>query len=1538
MKNKNLFFLLVLFVTFCIEGMAQRQLENLDRGIVAVRTNTSNVFLSWRLLGDDADSTAFNIYCNNILVNAEPITGATNYNHNTTVDGAYYIRPVIHGIEQPQSESVPVWGQNYLNVPLQRPPGGTTPPYTVTNNHVVESYPDGQDYTYSPNDCSIGDIDGDGEYEIIVKWDPSNSRDNSYGGITGNVFIDAYKLDGTQLWRIDLGINIRAGAHYTQFLVYDFDGDGKSEIAFKTAPGTKDGTSSYLSLGPAASDDDLADYRGSDGRVLSGPEYLSVFNGETGKEMATVNYNPPRGKVCDWGDCYGNRVDRFLATVAYLDGVHPSLVMCRGYYTRTVLAAWDWDGSVLSPRWVFDSDKGYPGYAGQGNHNLSVADVDQDGKDEIIYGACTINNNGKGLYSTGFGHGDAIHVSDLDPDRPGLEVFTPHENKKDGITFREAKTGKIIWQKKDPTDVGRALAADVISGSPGCEFWAAHSLGMYSVSGQKIGSIPPINFAIWWDADDTRELLDGIQITKYGAGTLLYATGCSSNNSTKSTPNLQADIFGDWREEVILRTTDNSNLHIFTPTSLTTRKIYTLMHDPVYRLGIAWQNTGYNQPPHTGFHLGYGMQTPPPSPMKNNKAIWVSGTTWDINSSQNWQINNNDTVYHDGDNVLFDLTGSNVNLVNITGTIAPASVFVNSPNDYTFTGTGKLTGPMSLKKNGSGSLTLENKNDFNGPSQIWGGILYVEKGLSASPVEVYKFASVFAAGDMLSVTLHKHATLENGSSVNTADSLKIQGDLNLGNGSVTVFDLSSDTSGLTLSNDFISIGGDIHISGRPVISVSMLNDSLSQGTYKLMECTGNISGSPDSLILQHMEGIPYELFSTANTIFLKIFHRRNPGQISWKGGKNNNAWDLTFTKNFMLTDKEVVFVEGDTVSFSDNGYPNSTIDLTAELNPSLVEFNHTVPYLLKGEGTIGGTTDLIKSGTGKLTISASNSYSGKTIINGGTIEIPSLSNAGIPGTLGASDNTDTSLIFNGGSLMLTNTSSSTNRNFYLTNNGGSIHIGTTKTFTYNGQLHGAGCLTKTGSGRLIIKEPNFHSGGIKISGGEVNLATEDAITNGMGSGPVTIESGTLSMLDNASASNAPWDIIVPNSATATIKLDQSCQYNGSLTGDGTLNLYSPGNKSELLGDWADFSGNINVTTDEDGGWLILGNKKGYGKSYLNLNGPVAAQYRFSSNDTIELGELTGTIDSRLGAGGDGNNTITWKMGTLGTSFTFDGKITEIQYAETGAVTSIIKTGIGNMILTNNNEYTGGTYVEQGILTINNTTGSGTGNGPVIVGPGATLSGTGYIEGNTSIKSKGVLSPGNNSIGTLTLNNNLTFQPGSYFQVDLTSNDLQSDLLVVDDTLFMDGMLYLSIIGDKKLEAGDSIKIVQCNKCTGNFSSITPLFPARNLIWDTSSIRRDGYLRVKKEEEPPILNDSPLELQFKVYPNPCNNQLYIESPTLAENACLQITTLSGKTIFCNKIYHNKPINTYDISNIKNGIYLITIILENKKLMKKLIIQY
>ena len=679
------------------------QMEKLDRGLVAVPTSSTSNFISWRLLGtDDKATTTFDLLRDGTVI-ASNLTKTNYQDAQSSATARYQVVTKVNGTEAETSAEVTPWGKKYLSMKLDRPKGGTDTKWTNTDN---TKGPTSSTYAYYPNDMSVGDVDGDGQYELFLKWESTHAQDNSRSlGPTGNTIIDCYKLDGTRLWRIDLGQNIRDGAHYTQFMVYDFDGDGKAEMICKTATGSKDGQGNYVNQ--AATDatikghDNTKDYRNSGGHILSGPEYLTVFEGLTGKAIHTTWYLPGRagtgsktssgsnateggselGKVSTfpsgfWGDNYGGRSERFLGAVAFINGVDKPAcgIFCRGYYTQAYVWAVSFDGTRLHTEWLhaspnktqwlvyasnwadgqagleytIDGDKlkripiksastntsGKSGgsntlYA-NGNHNMSVADVDGDGCDEIIWGSSALNNDGTLLYATGLGHGDAIHVGKMIPESDGFQVFQVHEESPYGWDLHDAKTGKILYSATGDEDNGRGMAAD-LTGKNGWEFWSSKDRTPRSAVTGKSTSIKDysVNFRIYWDGSIQDQLLDGSYkysnsdswtqsshaepvITKWNGSSFstiqsFYSTtynNAQTANYTKATPCLQADILGDWREELILwNKKDSAEIMIFTTWTPTEYTVPTLMHDHVYRMGVAWQNTAYNQPPHLGYYL-----------------------------------------------------------------------------------------------------------------------------------------------------------------------------------------------------------------------------------------------------------------------------------------------------------------------------------------------------------------------------------------------------------------------------------------------------------------------------------------------------------------------------------------------------------------------------------------------------------------------------------------------------------------------------------------------------------------------------------------------------------------------------------------------------------------------------------------------------------------------------------------------------------------------------------------------------------------------
>jgi len=589
--------------------------EKLSRGLIGIPTE-EGMYFSWRMTLEDAAGLQFDLYRSSgggaeVKLNKEPIDRTSDFLDRTvdyTVDNRWTLKAT--------TGEVAIWtrlkGEErnpYLSVPVCKPEDGEIA---------------GESFTYTANDCSVGDLDGDGEYEIILKWSPSNSKRPPQRGFTGNTYLDAYKMDGRRLWRIDLGPNVRSGAATTNFLVFDFDGDGCAEICCKTGDGTVDGLGHRIG-------DAQADWRTWDkksptyGKIVNGPEYLTVFEGRTGKELDSKEYIPTRYPLDGWGGVGGNcgndntggRSDRFTAGVAFLDGKTPSPIMVRGWYGRTVVAAWTFTNGALKHTWTFDSAApGWEAYSGMGNHSVTVADFDGDGCDEICVGAMTVDHDGKGLFTTGLRHGDALHAGRFIPSRQGMQVFGVHENEGDNeivkrtpaVAMFDGATGEIIWQDGLGQDAGRGVAADIDPRYDGAECWCNIGGLRRGDTGEIISNRKPdsCNFTIYWDADPLAELLDHVSISKWNwnaesTDLLLKAEGVVSNNGTKGNPCLSGDILGDWREEVIWPSEDQTELRIYSTTIPAVDRRATWMNDRQYRLAIAWQNVAYNQPPHPSF-------------------------------------------------------------------------------------------------------------------------------------------------------------------------------------------------------------------------------------------------------------------------------------------------------------------------------------------------------------------------------------------------------------------------------------------------------------------------------------------------------------------------------------------------------------------------------------------------------------------------------------------------------------------------------------------------------------------------------------------------------------------------------------------------------------------------------------------------------------------------------------------------------------------------------------------------------------------------
>ncbi len=646
-----------------------KQAEDLGRGVVAVPSG-EGILVSWRYLGTDSADTTFEVYRNGEKIKT---TASTNYHDNSGKSGDTYTVKASDGSEG----TATAWEKEYISIPVQK--------YEV-GNYIIE-------------DATVGDLDGDGEYEIVIRRTPSGYFDQLQVDTVNNnriidnrvayPLIEAYDMDGTHMWTMDIGKN-EVNEIDVNMLVYDFDGDGKSELVMRSYDGMTDGTGKKIGIADANYVQSLQKQK--DRQYLSeGNEYLSVFDGVTGEEIARTDLLPARDPLGSWASRYTDvprltkRASHFLLSTAYLNGETPSIVMMRGAWDGVKLAAWDYKDGAFTELWQYSSSASSKedNFYGAGYHSMAVADIDFDGKDEILSGAGAIDDNGEFMYATHayvsdvgikLGHGDAFDVAKMDPDYDGYYVWACHETKElpANIDLHDARTGQVIYGFNKPKDTGRSRAADIDPTSRGWEVWGSTGTPLMSFDGKllvegkaaelqseldagkltlgsgetladgwntfkyrrpngtfvmdedtglEMSTTLPMNFKLFWDGDLLSELLDGVTVSKYNweeglMDILLEASSCGSNGGSKAVPCLAADIFGDWREEIIWRDYSNKELRIYATPYETDYKLPTLMHDITYRQAVAWQNNHYNQPTNTSFYMGAETETVPAPEIK----------------------------------------------------------------------------------------------------------------------------------------------------------------------------------------------------------------------------------------------------------------------------------------------------------------------------------------------------------------------------------------------------------------------------------------------------------------------------------------------------------------------------------------------------------------------------------------------------------------------------------------------------------------------------------------------------------------------------------------------------------------------------------------------------------------------------------------------------------------------------------------------------------------------------------------------------------
>lgn len=1435
-RRYALFFLCLLLGTGNIS--AQRQMEKLGRGVVALHSATSQAYIGWRLLATDPSDIGFNLYRSangaaGVKLNSLPLTNTTDYldtGANFTVSNAWYVVPVTNGVEGAPSlayglaANSPV--RQYVPIPLVSP--GPFAPYDVKFGWV-------------------GDFDGDGEYDFLF------DRLSTTGGV--NQFLQAYKRDGTLLWQVDMGpLSTNTANAYEpnaaaisigdkdNVTVYDLDGDGRAEAIFRTANGT------ILPGGVAVTTNN------------STSQFLCILDGLTGAERARALIPNPY---------FADGPLNMHAGIAYLDGIHPSIIFSgenrvgsAAFQRLTV--AWDFRDGKLTQRWLYQTPNGQNDSEG---HQLRIADANHDGKDDIIRIGSIITELTNGvpttLYSTELVHGDRYHVTDIDPDRPGLEMFAIQQLNQTllATSLQDLSSGVLFkkWYSGGITDVGRGIAIDMTPNSRGCEVYSTQP-GIFDAKGNQLYAnniwAPE---GIWWDADLMREFEDGAGsgalspvINKFdpasGTSGRLYTLynedgGCHQAYGGRAA--FWGDILGDWREEFVVVANDYNSVRIYTTKTAATNRLYCLMQNPQYRVQCTYK--GYYQASYPDYFLGYQMPPPPPPAVSDARLVWRGNGTnlWDA-STANWFTNNLwisntiATMFANGDSVLFDATRSNAT-VKLTGSLQPGAVKVHAPGNYIFDGTdGSLDGTMMLTKAGAGKLFLNGTNNYSGATLIGEGMLLVNGMLPNSPITVR--GGIWLDGRLAgygvigaNVSVNEGAGIAPGQGTNSPGTLTIASNLTMNGRTLNNFDLSDDPSGLAKTNDLLVINGNLTLLGTNAIVINRLNGSLPAGSvYPLINYSGTLTGGVSNLTVVGLTGVPLSLTNPPGQIALVIKNYRSPATITWTGGNGGNAWDLLTTSNFLNGATKDQFAPGDTVRFDSVGISNLTVNLTGDLNAAGVVVDSSANYTFTGSGSLLGNASLTKTNSGTLTVSSmNNAYTGKTIIGAGTLVVSELDAVGYPSPLGNPPAGSTNLaLFAGATLRITG-ESYTDRGLTLNAGQNIIEVANAADqVTVAGQIIGSGTLVKSGAGTLALNVANTFTGGVVISNGAVSLGSTAGNQTGVGTGAVTFYNGTLSMINIQASETAAWPMIVPTNGVGRLDADGRCTLSGALTGSGTFTVMTPYVRTDFNGNWSAFSGQLNITTDSDGGDFRCNNSAGYPNAKINLAALVSLQNRLANTPTISIGELSGALGCNASAGGGNSGLgVTWSVGGLNTSATFAGN--------TYNGINFVKVGTGTWTWSGTNiTHTGTTAVNGGTLLINGNAASA--SGTVTVGASGTLGGIGNIGGAVTVDGK--LAPGNNAIGTLVCNGNVTLNSASTTTMEINKTAGTRDLLDGNATLTYGGTLVVTNRAGT-LALNDSFKIFDAATYSGSFSSFVLPNLAGGLGWKTTTLSSNGTISV-----------------------------------------------------------------------------------------------
>ena len=1465
--NKKLLATSALALLVSMGANAQRFTDKLDRGLVAVKT-TKGVYCSWRIQADEYYDVKYNLYRDGTKVNAEPLDVSNFTDTSGSESSQYTVKAVLNGVEQQASKAATVFKSNYKEIKIK-------------HDASLKA-------TYEPNDACCADVDGDGEVEILMKFNNKEEAEQLYpknGPTIDGVATKEYsmlaclKQDGTVLWWVNCGPNMGDFQNNEQNIVgYDWDMDGKAEVVMRLEEGSTvhmaDGTT-YTIGANGKNGSSWTNYREPKGSgsvewfTHYGKEFLWYCEGATGKPYQCIEF--PLKRLEDgetdlkaaWGDGYGHRSSKYFFGAPYLDGKHPSIFLGRGIYTRHKFIAYDVDPKThdLKVRWTWTNNQpGSPWY-GQGYHNYIVADVDWDGRDEIVWGSMVIDDNGKGLSTTGLGHGDAQHIGDFNPYIHGQEMFACNEDNPSN-NYRDATTSKIYYRKTDTNDDGRCLAGNFYNDFPGAVGHSAHDTPISTVTNEHVNTNTnglSMNFRIYWDGDLLEECFNNTEVTKPGVGTIATFLGAYSNNSTKATPCYQGDIFGDWREEVIERTADN-NIRIYTTNEPTKWRNYSLWYDHQYRNGMVWQPCGYNQPPHASYFLGEleGITIAPPP----------------LTTTGREEVGSSISKALDGKHALLATTGDAT--VSVAEGVSPAIFTDNAPSwvqgtaasecrtkdteikytYYTHTLTGSaFTGGMRLVKQGDGTLVLPNvKQTYTGKTDVWAGTLQFDGTMESSPVWLNRFAELNSNGGNFKggIKADYGSVIRPGGKENIGT--LTTSSLDLGFGARVVFDAKDGNvdklvaAKMSIEKKYWKNGPQYN---TPVFEFAT---APAPGTYTLAE-VGELTGKLSDIVVEGLDGHKFSLEYTDGKIILNLSDTRDSESCVWTGEKGS-VWDLMSTENFSSSDK--MFVTGDELTFNDDA-ATSNVSIAEDVTPGNLYFkNDKKVYSLAGKGSILGEGSLNVEGTGTVYVKNTNKYSGGTNVKGGILIPTTLANKdGLEyGSLGAADNTIT--LSNNGILKVT-TGMTASHPIVLGENGGVIN--NTGTLILNGGIRkGSGKnrdLYKMGAGTLQLNST------ADFDVLYINQGTVYDFQDGHFSGKTIVLNGSKVVLQASnsiySSNSDNVNIEVPKGKSGIWYPDGRCDYTGKLTGEGTIDIYGTWIRCPFKGDWSKFEGTINAKRGNKNAYepvFDFNNTYGIPLATLNVDSRFTKDYAFCTNGkSFAIGALTGSgFISNGGNFGSGANTLT--IGGKNTNFEFKGSING---------SYVVKNGTGIWTISSENVLANAKSLKilDGVVKLNKATATSSMTAPTVlyVQNEGELRGVGCTYGVSLLKG-GILRPGSNAetaqtnnTGVINILKNLNAVVGSSIYVNKTKADSISvnaytgskspawAFLNVGGNAVLNGTIYVTYKDTWTPAVGDYVRVLDCaGSISGNPTFELQALPA-GLEWDTTPFLSTGTIRV-----------------------------------------------------------------------------------------------